>query len=692
MAEKKVKKYVSDNAQLMQEWNLERNLDMDPSKIMLGSHMKVWWKCCNGHEWQAMTYNRAKGIGCPYCSGRKVLVGYNDLQTVNECLANEWNYEKNSDLSPENFTANSGKKVWWKCSEGHEWQAIIGSRSKGHGCPYCAGQRVIKGKNDLQTMNESLTNEWNYEKNASFSPEHISANSHKKVWWKCSEGHEWQATIDNRNKGRGCPYCSGRKVLVGYNDLQTVNESLAEEWNYEKNGELMPEHFVANSKTRVWWKCCNGHEWQATIINRNRNFGCPYCSGQKVLVGYNDLQALNPKLANEWNYEKNGSLRPEHFTVNSGKKVWWKCKKGHEWQAVIAGRNSGTGCPTCSSERHTSFQEYAIVYYLRKYGLEIIQSYKENGYELDVYVPSKKIAIEYDGYYWHKDKKTQDLEKNYKCKKDGIVLYRIREGLQVLNDSSIDYVVQENIEELSKTLADILGKIIGINIDVDLKRDFIEIENLREYTEKENSFLFSNPKKAEEWNYEKNGSLRPEHFTSNSGKKVWWKCKKGHEWQAVIAHRNRGRGCPYCSGYYVVKGENDLQTVNFTLAMEWDLEKNNRLTPAEVSANSGKKVWWKCSEGHEWQATIGNRSKGRGCPYCSGRKVLVGYNDLQTVNESLAEEWNYEKNKSFTPSQVSTGSNKKAWWKCRYCGNEWEARIASRNIGQGCPKCARARK
>ena len=128
---------------------------------------------------------------------------------------------------------------------------------------------------------------------------------------------------------------------------------------------------------------------------------------------------------------------------NSNKKAWWKCPKGHEWQATITNRNKGVGCPVCNSERNTSFPEYAIVYYLKKYGIDVTQSNMDLGYELDIYIPSKRIAIEYDGYLWHKNKTKKDLEKNQKCKKDGIKLYRIREDLPSLNDSSIDFVVQK---------------------------------------------------------------------------------------------------------------------------------------------------------------------------------------------------------------------------------------------------------
>ena len=103
---------------------------------------------------------------------------------------------------------------------------------------------------------------------------------------------------------------------------------------------------------------------------------------------------------------------------------------------------------------------------------------------------------------------------------------------------------------------------------------------------------------------------------TSSAKRVWWKCSKGHEWQACLSHRNKGSGCPYCSGRYAIKGDNDLQTVNPTLANDWNFEKNDGLTPMDVLPNSNKKVWWKCSEGHEWQARIADRNKGRGCPIC----------------------------------------------------------------------------
>ena len=467
------------------------------------------------------------------------------------------------------------------------------------------------------------------------------------------------------------------------------NAELMAEWDWEKNIEADPKQLTVGSHQKAWWKCSKGHEWLAEVKNRNIGIGCPYCSGRYAVKGENDLQTVNPDLAKEWNYEKNGKLKPEDFTANSGQKVWWRCSKGHEWQAIISNRNKGVGCPICNSERNTSFPEYAIVFYLTKCGLEVIHSYREKGYELDVYIPSKKIAIEYDGYFWHRNKIQEDLKKNRKCEKDGVKLYRIREGLTSLNDSSIDYVIQKNQKDLPQILKEVLGKIIGENIDIDLKRDSIAIENLREYTEKESSILFSNPTIANEWNYKKNVNLKPENFFANSGKKVWWKCSKGHEWQATISNRNKGYGCPYCSGRCAIKGENDLQTVNPTLAKEWNYEKNGNIKPENFTANSGEKVWWKCQNGHEWRATIHSRNSDIGCPYCSGRFAVKGETDLLTINPTLANEWNHEKNGDLKPENFTANSGKKVWWKCSK-GHEWQAIIANRNKGSGCPICRKS--
>ena len=279
---------------------------------------------------------------------------------VDECpeLLAEWDYEKNSGIDNlRKITTHSNKKVWWKCDKGHEWEARIADRVvRKNTCPYCSGQRVLPGINDLGTLYPHLAEEWNHEKNQGISLETMFPKSGKRVWWKCEKNHEWQArVIDRANGKRACPYCTGLKPTPGMNDLKTLHPDLMDEWNFERNTDIHPEMLFPKSGKKVWWKCKQGHEWEAYVSNRvSKNYKCPYCTGVKVLVGFNDLKTLRPDIIREWNYDRNKEILPEAVTVKSGKKVWWKCEKGHEWQTTVAQRSYGSGCPICKNRKSTT--------------------------------------------------------------------------------------------------------------------------------------------------------------------------------------------------------------------------------------------------------------------------------------------------------------------------------------------------
>ena len=266
----------------------------------------------------------------------------------------EWNYSKNGNLLPEKYAYTSKFRVWWICSKGHEWRAPIYSRANGNGCPYCANRKVLVGFNDLASKDRKIASEWDYEKNYPKIPEQVVYGSNAVYWWKCSEGHEWRAAVYSRIiDGDGCPYCAGLLAIPGVNDLLTLNEPLAKEWDYEKNAPLTPSDVMLYTNKKVWWigKC--GHSWQAQPYSRNGGSrGCPYCTHEKVLPGVNDLLTLNPELAKEWDYEKNYPLRPEDVMPNSNKKYWWICPEGHSYSSVLNSRNGqGTGCAYCGHKK-----------------------------------------------------------------------------------------------------------------------------------------------------------------------------------------------------------------------------------------------------------------------------------------------------------------------------------------------------
>ena len=340
------------NAQdLLRQWDYEKNAPHTPDSISYGSStIKLWWICDAGHHFQMSAYQRKAGRRCPYCTGKIVLPGINDLATISPELLEEWDPEKNGTLQPNEVLSGTHRKVWWRCKKGHQWQAEVRSRVYGTGCPICTGKKVVKGINDLTVTNPELIPEWS-EKNR-FTPDTVSAGSERKVWWKCKKGHEWKAAIFSRVRGVGCPVCTNRVIIPGENDLATLYPALAAQWDREKNGALSPEQCSSFSTRKVWWRCAREHSWQASVSSRAIGRGCPYCSGRLVLAGFNDLATTEPAIAAQWADDLNGDFTPEMVTKGSGKKVWWRCNYGHVWNAVIFSRTGArrSGCPICAGQ------------------------------------------------------------------------------------------------------------------------------------------------------------------------------------------------------------------------------------------------------------------------------------------------------------------------------------------------------
>ena len=128
--------------ELMPEWDDDR----DPRMILPGSHKMIGWRCPRGHRYQAMPYSRVRGSGCPYCTNRKVLRGYNDLATTDPDAADEWHPSLNGSLTVYDVTRGCTKRIWWRCRFGHEWRATVYSRTRARraGCPYCTGRYKAK--------------------------------------------------------------------------------------------------------------------------------------------------------------------------------------------------------------------------------------------------------------------------------------------------------------------------------------------------------------------------------------------------------------------------------------------------------------------------------------------------------------------------------------------------------------------
>ena len=302
--------------------------DWDPSTVTPNTHTKKLWQCPLGHKWEAAVSQRSSGTSCPICSGHKVLIGFNDLATVNPTLAAEavnWD--------PATITQYSSSVKLWRCEFGHKWKALVSDRSAGHGCPICSGNKVLKGFNDLASISPLVATQA-----FGWDPSTVTKSSMAKKDWLCEQGHKYKATIATRYQGHGCSICTGQEVLKGFNDLETVNPLLAAQasgWD--------PSTVTRSAASKKKWLCERGHEFQATVNSRSGGSGCPFCSGNKVLKGFNDLATVNPLLA-----AQASGWDPRTVTFGSNSKRDWICESGHQWKADVKSRSNGIGCPSCT--------------------------------------------------------------------------------------------------------------------------------------------------------------------------------------------------------------------------------------------------------------------------------------------------------------------------------------------------------
>ena len=557
---------IIDCIEIMKHWDYKRNsaAGYDVNNMFISSTKKAFFMCEKGHEYTARINSKAsKHTGCPICSNKLIIKGINDFGSNNEELLLRWDFEKNIDVSPFEISEGSNKLVYWKCEKGHSFESKVYRMvmsKKGLNCPYCRNQKVLKGYNDLLTTNLNLAKEWNYERNIGVLPEEVIAGSPKKYWWKCGNGHEWEASLSSRNSGGyGCPYCAGQKAIVGKNDLKSTHPELICKWDTEKNKDTAMTDYMPQSNKSVWWKCEKGHSFKSSIYHMTAGRGCPYCSNKKVLIGYNDLLTTDKKVANEWNYNKNKKIDIYSVTKGSSKKVWWICNKGHEWEATIASRTNGTRCPYCSLEFRASLPEKTFFYYIKNIFPDACENKRirnDSQMELDIYIPSIRVGIEYDGEVWHQNVEN-DLKKDKICLEEDIALYRIRENkcpdyisnsIKINCENPHDNIYR--LEDTIKTLFIQIEKRFNISIDcsIDVKKDYDEILKTFVNNKKSNSLAELSPLHAQQWNYEKNDGISPFMVANKSQKYYWWKCKKGHEWKARVSDKVRSKSvnCPFC--------------------------------------------------------------------------------------------------------------------------------------------------
>lgn len=520
----------------------------------------------------------------------------------------EWHPSRNQPLSPDSITQNSHLKVWWQClaNPEHVYQRSIAGKTKLDApCPYCK-----LSHNSFAARHPDLCDQWHPKLNGKLTPQDVHAGSARKVWWQCPRNteHVYESSVYARGTGSGCHFCNWIK-RDSQRNLKARDPELAREWHPKKNGALRPEDVAFSSKRKVWWLCRQDrtHEWEAAIGNRTSPYlraGCPFCSGS-FLSQTNRLSDNCPEIAGEWHptknrmlwpriegswrpdqnrrvppqqREKNRRLQPSDVATTSHEYAWWRCKKGHEWQAMVADRvRYQSGCPYCTNQKVC--------------GDNNLQS---------LYPKLEKI--------WHPTRNLPLQMKDVVPGSGQVVWWRCAKAHDHVWQAPVGKVVQTRKANHSGCPFCIGKKICPSN-----------------------SLRNGCPEAAAFWHPTKN-RLAPEsvHFGSNS--RAWWLCGSHHSFKAIISQvtrsvKKRGRPpCPYCSGRRASPEDNLAVRYPAIAKLWWHKELNLPLRPEDIRHGSGKTYWWRCTnfKEHTWQARVidvvrAHRGGYLHCPRCTQR-------------------------------------------------------------------------
>ena len=579
------------------------------------SNESVNWRCRQGHSfaWPVVNFNRLGRFDCPVCRGILVQPGVNRICDRNPGLIEEWS--PNNERSADEYAYNSSQPVLWICPQcSSEYSARIRDREKGDdACPYCSNRKILAGFNSFADTDPDLAREWS--NNNDRQPTEFFRNSAYTALWICPECHgEYQARIRDREVGDdACPFCSNRKVLAGLNSLADTDPDLAREWS-DRN-DRQPTEFSRNSSYAALWVCpeCHG-EYSARIHNRKvGDDACPYCSNRKVLAGLNSLVDTDPDLAKEWS-DRN-ERQPTEFFRNSAYTALWVCPECNgEYSARIRNREVGDdACPFCRNRKILA-------------GLNSLAD------------TDPDLAREWSD---RNERQPTEFSRNSaytalwicpKCHGE----YSARIDERKVGDAACPYCSNRKI-------------LAGLN-----------------------SLADTDPDLAKEWS--DRNDRQPTEFFRHSAHAALWICPECHgHYLARIRNREVGDdACPFCRNRKLFAGFNSFADTDPDLAREWS-DSNGR-QPTEFFRNSTYIALWICPECHgQYSARIRDREVGDdACPYCTGKRVLPGFNSFMVKHPEEMEEWDHLNNYLLAdPDTISERYPKKVWWICSKCGESY---------------------
>ena len=607
------------------------------SDIYINNSVKLRWRCESGHKWLANAHAIRSGQWCPTCAGRTPLNIY-DMQKIAEerggkCLSNSYK--------------GQGIALKWQCKKKHIWNAVPGSIRNGKSwCPKCAFERLsdLNRRGSIGEMQKLAK----VKGGSCQSKQYIRAHLH--LLWRCLKGHEWEATPNNIRRGKWCPICGREKAAE---TRKKYNLSDLQKFASLKGGESLASGYISY-KTKMDWRCKNGHNFQSSWEKVKSGNWCPFCIGRgKTIV---DLQRIAAPKYGRCLSKKYLGARHKHL---------WQCAQKHIWKAVPYSIQAGSWCPECC----IGIGERVVREYLQQlFGKQFpkahppwLKSSRGTQLELDGFCEELGLAFEHQGRQHYTEnsmfsegrnslqlRKNLDREKELLCRKNKVELIIFPQLGEILSHEKINEFMRK---VLTRKKIPLPSKLTNFRPDY---RNAFSDNTLEQFYE------LKKVVKA------RGGRLLDKQYLGSTVK-VRVRCSKGHEFSSLPGNLKSGKWCRSCAG-----------TIPLTITEMQDVAKDREGKCLSTTyVNNHTHLRWKCKLGHIWKAKPANIKKGDWCPTCGGRRPLT----MKDMHDAAKK----RKGKCLSTHYIDNRTRLK--WQCKL-GHVWAAVPMSIRRGSWCKRCA----
>lgn len=623
---------------LLKEVHKELNADLDISTLKRNSHHSIWWRCENNHVYRASVYSRVRSNGCKECNKvekwARVIKAHQQsgkwtrlIDKASHEIIDLWDKKLNK-TSIEEVSAGSSSKYKWRCGKGHIWDASPKSLIRGTRCPECAktgiGERIrtaaIKRSGSLYNKRPDLRDQWDPANEIDMRE--VSVGSNTRVKWICKYGHKWEATIGNRaGRGSGCPYCinqTSKLEIYILVQLRSVFKNIS--WREKVDGK---EVDILLKEENIGVEV-DGEYWHRNKLESDS-------AKEKHLKSLYDLTIIR--------------IRPTELPKIGLHSVPYDRRDSEQSICIKLFQHLETILPD-----HVGVKDYIF------FGVaNNLEDYREMISRLPAPVDGSSLSDQRQDLaeQWDYDKNkplTPDLfslfsdqKVFWKCSKGHTYAATIKN--RTIRGSGCPLCYQEALPDAANS------------------RALVKIGSIER----------NNPELIAYWDREGNNGLGPNEVPNNVNRTFFWRCKSQHIFSRLLKTMKSNQDCPVCSSIFLT---------NPKLSSEWDTAKNVDISPEQIQAGSGKRIWWKCKNGHSWECSVAARTyDGKECPVCRS----IGF-----LYPNLLKEWDHQRNTLIDPFNLSWGSSVKIWWLCEN-NHSWEVSVSSRTgRGSGCPVCARS--